>query len=242
MYGDAEATSFARELNMRGIIAASHDHLGHGRSTGLRAYFPRFSVLAEDAATHLQQLRSAYPKLPLFVVGHSMGGTIAITLARKYAVTGVCLSSAACEPPASMFGIKGTILASMSAVLSAIVPRVAVMELPKNISDPEGQAAFENDTLNSANVGLRARVGREFILAYKDIANNYEQFKVPVIAAAGEHDTLVNPAAAQRFVDAISSKDKTLFEAKGRWHNLFTENGKEEIWCLFADWIVARCT
>eukprot|EP00171_Calliarthron_tuberculosum_P007794 IDg7794t1 len=219
VYGDAAATSFVRELNERGIVVASHDYLGHGRSTGLRAYFPSFNDIVLDAAAHAAELRGAYPDLPLYVVGHSLGGTVAIALARRYPdlPAGVCLSSAACEPPANMFGVKGKILASLSALLSTIIPRVPVLHLPKNTEDPEGMKAFEEDPLNLPDIDLRARVG-----------------------PSGELDTLVNPDAAKRFIDGVASEDKTLFPAKGRWHNLFTESGKEEIWALFADWIDAR--
>lgn len=242
VYGDADASSFVRELNERGMIVASHDHVGHGRSTGLRAYFPSFDDLVSDAAAHMRELRGAHPDIPLFVVGHSLGGTTAIMLARRYPdlITGVCLSSAACEPPANMFGVKGTILASMSAILSAIIPQRPVLKLPKNTEDPEGMKAFEEDPLNSPDSDLRARVGREFIRAYADISKHLKEVLVPVIAAYGENDTLVNPDAAKRFVDGIASEDKTLFPAKGRWHNLFTEKGKEEIWTLFGDWMDAR--
>lgn len=222
----------------------SHDHVGHGRSTGIRAYFPSFSVLVEDALNHVKALRETYgEKLPVFLVGHSLGGTTAITLARDNPdlIAGMCLSSAATEPPADMFGIKGTILYQLSGLLSKLVPKMQVLQLPKNTRDPEEQAKFDNNELNATEVDLRARVGREFVVAYKDIADHLPKVTTPVIAISGEMDTLVNPEANTRFIDGISSEDKTKQIAGDRWHNILIEKNSEEIWVTFANWIAERC-
>jgi len=237
-------TSFVKELNDRGIIVEAHDHVGHGRSSGLRAYFPSFSVLVEDSLNHVKDLRKKYgEKLPIFLVGHSLGGTVSITLARDNPdlISGICLSSAATEPPADMFGIKGKILFNISGLLSKFVPTKEVITLPKNTRNPAEQARFDNNDLNAADVELRARVGREFIDAYKNIADHLPKITTPVLAISGELDTLVNPEANARFIDGISSEDKTKQVAAGRWHNLLVEEKREEIWTAFADWIAERC-
>lgn len=171
-----------------------------------------------------------------------MGGTVAISAATKHPslFAGMCLSSAACEPPPNL-GLKSVILKAMSSAISAIAPTMQVMALPGNTRDPVQQANFENDKLNISTVDLRARVGREFLLAYARIAETRGEIRVPFIAAAGEFDTLVNPKAAERFVDGVGSEDKTLFVAKGRWHNLFQEKNMEEMYTLYGDWIAERC-
>lgn len=232
-----------RELNEKGIRVEAHDHLGHGRSTGLRGYFPSFSALVEDAARHVEKMRDQYPLLPLFVIGHSLGGTISIKLAREYPqllISGLCLSSAACEPPSDMFGFRGQFLASISGLLSTFFPEMEVLSIPKDIRNPKKQRQFENDPLNITDVSLRARVGREFLLSYQDIATHVKRFDTPVLAASGELDTLVNPKAATRFIEGISSPDKTLYLADKRNHNLFTEDRKEEIWDLYVNWMNKR--
>ncbi len=242
-YGDSTASSFVRELNERGFHVETHDHVGHGRSTGLRAYFPSFEALEQDSVIHARRMRADFPGVPLFLIGHSLGGSLAILVARNnpQLVDGMCLSSAACEPPADMLGTKGMILASLSSIIANVVPKMEVIDLPKDDLHPEQQAAFEADPLNAANVQCRARPGREFLRAYADIAKHLANLKTPVLAASGEHDTLVNPEASKRFIDGISSEDKTHYVALGRWHNLFVEGEKEQIWALFADWIAARC-
>lgn len=243
-YGDESTTSLIRELNTRNLAVFAHDHVGHGNSTGLRAYFPSFSNLISDLLAHVDSVDAKHNlssrHIPIFLLGHSMGGTVAIVASRdnptKFA--GIALSSAASEPPESMFGIAGKIQLALSSLTSALVPKMQLLALPKS-SDEELQKLFESDPLNCSE-NLRARVGRQFLDTYKDIADRIDDVRVPFLTVAGEHDTLVNPTAAQRFHDRASSSDKTYFQAKGRWHNLLVEKGREELWTHFADWIADR--
>lgn len=243
-YGDSTNSSIIRELNLRNIAVFAHDHVGHGNSTGLRAYFPAFSALVADLMAHVRLIDENHKlsarNIPIFLLGHSMGGTVAIVAARDNPGTfaGMALSSAASEPPESMFGLAGKIQLAISGITSALVPKMQLLALPKS-TDEELQVLFESDPLNCSEM-LRARVGRQFIDAYKDISARIADVKVAFLTASGENDTLVNPAAAQRFHDGAASKDKTYFPAKGRWHNLLVEKGREELWTLFADWIAAR--
>lgn len=79
---------FARALAAAGFHAYAHDHRGHGfteapdappGSFGPGKSGPRL-VLADVASVH-DRIASEHPGLPLFLFGHSMGGTIALAYA-----------------------------------------------------------------------------------------------------------------------------------------------------------------
>lgn len=243
-YGDDDASSLIRELNARSLAVFAHDHIGHGNSTGLRAYFPQFSSLVDDLMSYVaavdEELRLRERGIPILLLGHSMGGTVSILAARDNPATfvGMALSSAASEPPASMFGLKGRIQYALSGITSRLVPKMEMLALPP-APDEKLQQIFDSDPLTCHHM-IRARVGREFIDAYADINQNVGVVKIPFLTVSGEHDTLVNPEAARRFFDGAASEDKTIVKGEGRWHNLLAENGREEIWTLFADWIAER--
>lgn len=247
IYGEGETdadSSLIRELNLRGLSVYGHDHVGHGRSTGLRAYFPSFHTLVEDLLTHIRIIDrrdglSANNK-PIFLIGHSMGGTVAIIAARDYPqmFAGIATSSAATEPPANMFGIVGRIQSALSGITSILIPTAELVTMPKSIDD-NLQAVFDSDPLNST-CGIRARVGREILDAYADISKTIQTFTVPFLSSSGELDTIVHPQAARRFYEKASSTDKTYIPAKGRWHNIFGESGCEEMWTIFGNWISDR--
>ncbi|CAN8073661.1 unnamed protein product [Agarophyton chilense] len=249
IYGEGTTvndTSLIRELNNRNFAVFGHDHVGHGRSSGVRAYFPSFKTLVDDAILHINHINVEHElsknEIPIFLIGHSMGGTVTILAAREAPtlISGIALSSAATEPPANMFGLVGRINRALSGITSSLFPYLEVLRLPKS-PDIHMQAMFEADELNCNAEGVRARVGRGFLDAYEDISNNAHTFSTSFLSVHGEHDTLIHPMAAKRFYDAAISKDKTLQTGTGRWHNIFTEKGKEEMWFLFADWIGQRC-
>lgn len=235
--------SFVAALVGAGLAVVAHDHVGHGASSGLRTYFSSFDDLVTGtlAVVDAEAARHGLVGLPAFAVGHSMGGTVALltALARPDAFVGLALSSAATEPPASSFGLKGRILLSLSAVLSALTPTLEVLTLPSNTVQPELHALFLYDKLNS-EVQLRARVGAEFLRAYARVSAAAGDVRVPLLAMAGELDTLVHPQAAQRFAAAVSSPDVTVRVWEGRWHNLLTERGRAEVWTTIREWLVAR--
>lgn len=246
-YGEASTptdSSMIRELNTNGLSVYGHDHVGHGRSTGLRAYFPAFQTLVTDLLTHVQEadardsLKSNH--VPVFLLAHSLGGTVAVTAALQNptAFDGLVLSSAATEPPASMFGLVGRVQSALSFITSAIIPQTELLGMPK-CEDKELQAMFDSDPLNTP-CGIRARVGYEILNAYADIAAKTHSITLPFLTISGELDTLVHPDAAERFHNSAASTDKTLHAAKDRWHNLLVEEGREAIWEMITTWVVER--
>ena len=65
------------------LLPAGHavyaiDHRGHGRSEGRRAQLDRMADVVEDLDVLVRQARDAHPGLPLILLGHSMGGTVAL--------------------------------------------------------------------------------------------------------------------------------------------------------------------
>jgi acylglycerol lipase len=100
----------AERLNDAGFAVYGLDHHGHGRSAGKRG---RVGLTA--AVTDLDQLiltvsRARHPELPQFLLGHSMGGAIALryAIAHQKRLTGLAVSAplAAVEggPALLMFG------------------------------------------------------------------------------------------------------------------------------------------
>jgi acylglycerol lipase len=234
------SSSMVRELNRIGVACYAHDHVGHGASTGLRSYFASRHVLVGDVIAHARHIKDTHPGIPLFLMGHSLGGTLAVlTALREPAlIDGMMLSSAATEPPRNMLGPKGMLLARVSMLGSLLFPTTVVLSLPKNTREPDMQQLFESDPLNSM-VQLRARVGHEFLNAYTDISNSMANITTPFLFMSGRYDTLVDPEASSRFYELSRSQDKEM-RIQENWHNLLTESGKEANWELFCAWIAAR--
>jgi acylglycerol lipase len=61
----------------RGIATYAYDQRGFGGAPG-RGYWPGRAALAADAASAAAALRRLYPGVPLYLLGESMGGAVAI--------------------------------------------------------------------------------------------------------------------------------------------------------------------
>lgn len=82
-FGDSGALTFAGAAPFwadRGISVYAPDHRGFGANAS-RKRWPGAETLILDAVAHSRQLRAAHAGLPLVVVGHSMGGGVALTAA-----------------------------------------------------------------------------------------------------------------------------------------------------------------
>lgn len=80
--------AFARYLNKQGFLVVGHDHRGHGKSISEKegyGVFPQTSLaLVEDLDSIYQRVKQAYPNLPYFLLGHSMGSFLVRLYARFY--------------------------------------------------------------------------------------------------------------------------------------------------------------
>jgi len=65
----------------KGYAVYSLDHQGHGKSEGRRGYVERFSYYLDDLKTFFDIVRGKHGDAKIFIVGHSMGGTIATAYA-----------------------------------------------------------------------------------------------------------------------------------------------------------------
>jgi len=80
----------------KGYAVYAHDHRGHGMSEGRRGYVERFSDYLDDLKTFFDLVKCEHGDKKIFMVGHSMGGTIATAYAIRHQqeLAGLLLSGA----------------------------------------------------------------------------------------------------------------------------------------------------
>ena len=70
---------FANFLASKGYVVVGHDHIGHGHSVesvdqlGVMTGSHPSDYMVEDIYAHYAMTRKAFPELPYFIMGHSMG-------------------------------------------------------------------------------------------------------------------------------------------------------------------------
>ncbi|XP_076369822.1 monoglyceride lipase-like isoform X3 [Tachypleus tridentatus] len=65
------------------ILTFGHDHVGHGRSGGPRTLVGSLDNCVNDIFKHIDMMKGKYPGLPVFLIGHSMGGVISVLVSLK---------------------------------------------------------------------------------------------------------------------------------------------------------------
>ena len=129
---------FARFLNAHGFLVVANDHLGHGESVAEgapRLYFGEkgsWQHVVDDMYTLRCRTGEAYPELPYFIMGHSMGSFLTRTYLIRYpgTVKGAILMGTGQNPDAMLVGGKA---------LASVLARKAGRE---NVSDVVEKLAF----------------------------------------------------------------------------------------------------
>src|ERR1700687_4935926 len=90
----------ADRLVDQGLAVRVADHRGHGLSEGKRTSVVRFGEYVDDLTTVVARARARWPSLRVVLLGHSMGGLIALDLAVRPggALDGLVVSARAACP------------------------------------------------------------------------------------------------------------------------------------------------
>ena len=99
----------AKKLNEEKIGVYRYDLRGHGRSQSKKGHIKSFMDFVNDGDEMVSLIKEEYPELPLFMLGHSMGGFITCLYGIKYARrwVGQSFSGAAGKRLPQVEGIKG---------------------------------------------------------------------------------------------------------------------------------------
>lgn len=229
----------ADALAARDIAAIAPDHLGHGRSPGLRCHIRRFSDFfgALDAVRAVVDER--YPGVPCFIVGHSMGGLIAgaYLLERQDRFHGAVFSGAAFEVPQP----PGAFTLAMYKLLAAVLPRLGAMQLDDSgvSRDPEVVRRYREDPLvhdGKTSAGLLVAL----LTTAKELEARRGALTLPVLVLHGEGDVMTPPHGSQNFIEAVGSKDKTLRIYPELYHEIFNEPEQAMVLGDMLDWLDAH--
>lgn len=209
-----------------GIAVHGLDHRGHGKSEGARGVVDKLTDAAKDIGTLVDDVRE--PGVPLFLLGHSMGGPIALqhALDRPDTLRGLILSSPALTLGSGPLPLR---LLARSRVVPLLIskarPELGMLQLDhEGIStDPAEVQAYADDPL-VFHGPLPARTTveiAEFILT--TFPRRTKELRLPLLAIHGEKDPITPCIAAEDAYSRAGSPDKTLKLYPGAFHELFNE-------------------
>jgi alpha-beta hydrolase superfamily lysophospholipase len=220
-----------------GLAAYALDHRGRGKSEGERFYVEKFSDWLEDVNTLVGMARSENPGVPVYMLGHSVGGVIASSYVFEHQSE---IAGLICESFAFDVGLPHLVQLALEGA-SHLIPHLPLYSLKNEIfsRDPAVVAAMNNDPL-IANEKQPAETASEVLKAAARLGENMPNIKIPVFIIHGTDDKATRWQGSQYFYDNVGSEDKTLKLYEGGYHDLLNDIDKETVMADILAWVNAR--
>ncbi len=227
-------------FRQRGIATVSYDMCGHDNAR--RVDIPGFDVFLTESVAMLDWVKRSYPGLPIFIMGHSMGGLIATHLglgamAGDPAIKGFILSS-----PYYVNAIKvAPLLVALSGLLARLLPtmKVPLVSLTEMLThDPAITArhfADERDGIRATEVTVR--FAHALTEAQQGLAGRMALWRYPLFAAVAGDDKLADAGASAAMLQRIDPGLLTYRAYPDNYHENFNELNRERIFAEILEWM-----
>lgn len=236
-YGPSTYEGAAEYWAGRGFLTYAYDQRGFGRNES-HGKWPGPASLVSDMKEVAALLHERHPDLPLFIIGHSMGGAVAML--------GV----------ADGVETEGLIFAAPAVQGGELMPLpYRAVALAGVIYDPDKRWTGEGivSIQASDNIPMLVALGkdpdylappsaREFmgLIRLMDMAVTAPpRISPPVLMLYGEKDQVAPKTAVMAAYEAIRAPKSLIFYDEG-WHLLFRDLQREQVWNDIADWMESR--
>jgi alpha-beta hydrolase superfamily lysophospholipase/RimJ/RimL family protein N-acetyltransferase len=230
----------AGALAALGLRVRAYDHRGHGRSGGPRGGIPHADALLDDLRLVFDGLAAEAPgEPPPFLLGHSMGGTVAAraTAGGWVAPRGLILSSPALAAPVS----RAQRL--LAAVARRTMPDRAVPNgLPVDGLSREPATVAEYRADPDVHDRISTRLFDFIVDAGAATRADAGRIAVPTLLLVAGQDRLVDPAGSREFAAALADGIGTVHVYEDLFHEVFNERAsdRERVLGDLTAWVEAQ--
>lgn len=238
-FGDTAELGFdaaARHWAARGVAVYAPDQRGFGANPS-RKRWPGPEALADDAVALAADLRARHPGLPLTVVGHSMGGGVALLAAdRGLGADGLVLAGPAIAGGPAL----NPALRAGAWTLAAVLPekrwtggRVVRIQPTDNLDAIRRALA---DPRHFGDPSSRELWG--LVRLMDQAAAAAPAVATPTITLMGAKDEVLRPARVRAVHDTIPGAAGYVVYPEG-WHWLFRDRQAALVWDDVADFVLS---
>jgi acylglycerol lipase len=233
-------------LSLAGFMVVSADFRGHGKSPGLRGCLPSREILIQDAMAIADYARglAAADKAKCFLLGSSMGGTVALTVAQQMTdkIAGVVLLAPMLK--LSVNSASRNLLWTLSKVFPSwqIIPSSST-DAEKQYRDPEKRKACEEDKLTIKGSSIRIGSASTCVELANCIQSDFDKVECPFLLMVADEDCVVdNQGDFDLYEKSPSTTDKTM-KRYPALHGLLCEPSPlvDAIQGDMVQWIRERC-
>ena len=235
----------AEFLSANGWAVYACDLRAHGLSPDPpkagRVHVNRFEDYFRDVDALTALAREQHTELPMYLLGHSMGGLISIrySLEKPAGLAGTIISSPALgthpefKPP--------LLLKLMVSILSRLAPRLLIasdLDTQAISRDPAVVKAYISDPLVSQKVSTRWY--DEILKSMKKAHQGAASLRIPMLLMQSGADRLVDPLAPGRWANATPDGLVDLVVWDGLYHEMFNEPEKDQVRSRLLEWLDGR--
>jgi alpha-beta hydrolase superfamily lysophospholipase len=229
-------TGVAETLTDAGCAVHALDHRGHGKSDGKRTYVKSYDQYQADILQFRALVEQQHPGLPLFVLGHSMGGNLALghVLDHQVGVRGLALSAPALAP--------GSSLSPSKIKLAKLIGKIAPGLRPEALSsdaisrDPAVVAAYVADPL-VFNGKITAGAAAALLTSMETFPRRYAELTLPILLQHGTADQLVDVAGTRALEAGAVNAKVTAHYYDGLYHEIFNEPERATVLADTVAWL-----
>jgi alpha-beta hydrolase superfamily lysophospholipase len=221
-----------------GFAVHACDHRGHGRSDGPRAFIEDMDDVVADVDSLVDRALAPHPGVPVFMLGHSMGGLISLryALAHQERLAGLILSAAlaAIESVPKPLELVGR-------ALSVVAPRTPLIAIDASLVSRDAAVvqAYVCDPLVHHGK-LPARTAVQLAGAVEGFPTTVAAIKVPTLILYGTADRLCPPAGSEMLAERLGSADTTVKAYEGLFHEILNEPEREVVLDDIVAWLAVR--
>ncbi|MBA8826777.1 alpha-beta hydrolase superfamily lysophospholipase [Saccharopolyspora lacisalsi] len=207
----------AEQLVAARAVVCAPDHVGHGHSPGERVLIEDAEDFVADLESVREHITKEYPDLPVVVIGHSLGGMLAVRYAQHY------------QPYMAALVLSAPVLGTWH-----VLDLLGCDDIPHTPIDPSSlsrdprvgheyaedplvwHGPFKRTTLLAVDSCLRA-------------INSGPALRVPTLWLHGEDDELVPEADTRTGINQIRGTEFHEHIYPGARHELFLETNAEGV-------------
>ncbi len=230
-----------------GIATVMHAQIGHdhkGPDHIRKVSFKHFEALTKDLELMVEWVKEQYPRLPIFIVGHSMGAIVATHYGINCqhpdpAVKGYIFSS-----PYYVNAVKvPKIMISLVGVLARLLPGMIVPteDFKKVVTHDE--EVYERQRKDEGNgdvvSSVTTRSANELLKAQTWIPENIARWKHSVLFILAGDDRISDREANTKMIGLIDPGFVTELYYPENFHENFNELNRDEIFARIVDWVEA---
>lgn len=218
------------------------DARGHGHSEGKKGHVKSLKLYADDLHDFVPLVLREQNVNEVFLLGHSLGGMIAILYAIEHQqhLRGLILSA----PGIALYMSAYMKIAKMAARgLTSFAPSFtlgATMNRKYLSHDPQAIADYKADPLVYERAS--ALLGHEMFEAHKNLYKKAPLLNIPLYIMHGTGDQITDPKGSEKFYELAGSADKTLRLYQGLYHEIINESAadREVVLKELKKWVLAR--